>query len=256
MKQNSFHFDGLIDLHSHILPEMDDGSESREMSMQMLIASAQQGVRCMVATPHFYPSRDYPDHFLAKRDNRLARLNEQNAPYLPRIIPGAEVQYFDGITEMADLSRLRIGYSTALLVEMPFSKWTNRMAADILLLNNRREFRVVLAHIERYIGLGNEIMIRSLASEGVLFQANASLFQGKLSAMRGLKMLDEGLIHLLGSDCHNMDSRPPDLSSACSIIGRKRGMDAIAELNRRCIKLLMTQDEPLVGPTVKTEQMV
>lgn len=242
MKRSYNKFNNLIDVHSHILPEMDDGSTSLDMSFRMLLASANQGVRCIVATPHFYAARDYPDHFLSKREKRMASLLEVTRPGLPVVIPGAEVMYFEGITEMAELTKLRIGRSKALLIEMPFRKWSNRVIEDILELNSRREYRIILAHIERYLDFRNEGSVEKLAEEGILMQSNAEFFTGFWDLRRAMKLLNAGKIHMLGSDCHDTISRPPNIPDACKVIADKLGKEAVEVLMKRSLKVLMTED--------------
>lgn len=247
MKKNVYKFSSLIDLHSHVLPEMDDGSISFEMSYRMLTAAAEQGVRCIAATPHFYPTRDYPRHFLEKRQKRLETLRKISDPKLPLVLPGAEVRYFDGITEMEELPKLRIGRSKALLIEMPFGEWSSRMTEDILELNRRQEYCVILAHIERYLGFGNEKAIERLASENVLFQANAEFFNGFFSSRRAVKMVDFGRIHFLGSDCHNLTTRPPNLADACAVIASMLGKETVDRIMKQSIKVLLSEDHPSDG---------
>ena len=75
----------MIDLHSHILPEMDDGSKDAEMSHKMLDEMAAQGVKTVAATPHFYATRDLPEAFLERRAKAVERLGELR-PDAPRVI--------------------------------------------------------------------------------------------------------------------------------------------------------------------------
>lgn len=229
----------FLDFHTHILPRMDDGSSSLEMSVGMLRHSYAQGVCCVVLTPHFYASSDYPGHFLAKRERRMCELRTQYKNKLPLLIPGAEIQYFDGITGMQELPQMRIGDSDGLLIEMPFSKWTNRMIDDLLELNHRADCRVILAHIDRYLGEQKLSVVEKLAEEGILMQANASFFTGRFTCGKAFRMLDRGLIHLLGSDCHNMTGRPPNLGDACRVIEQKRGADAVRNIMQRGMRLLL-----------------
>lgn len=235
--------ESLVDFHTHILPNMDDGSASLEMSTQMIQKLAESGTGYIVLTPHFYPSRDYPDHFLSKRAKRLSALSEHLQSQEPILVPGAEIQYFDGITVMRELPELRLGNSPGLLIEMPFCEWTNRMVEDVLDLNRRKDIRVVLAHIERYISMQEESVIRRLVDNGVLIQANASFFTGFFSSRKAIAMLDDGMIHLLGTDCHNMTSRPPNLAAACACIRRRRGEEAVTKIMKCGMELLQIRVE-------------
>ncbi|MBQ7930636.1 MAG: hypothetical protein IJ334_06455 [Clostridia bacterium] len=231
----------LIDFHSHILPNMDDGSSSVEMSLQMIQMAFQQGVYAIVLTPHFYPAKDYPEHFLKKRSRLLNELNAQRPFPVPLLILGAEIQYFEGLTSMKELPQMRIQKSPGLLIEMPFRTWTGRMIDDLLELNHRSEYRVILAHIERYLDNQKESTICKLVEEGIMMQSNASFFTGAFSKRKALRMLADGRIHLLGSDCHNMTSRPPNLKKACSVITKKQGSDAVKNVMNCGFQLLLEE---------------
>ncbi len=234
-------YEKLIDFHSHILPNMDDGSASVEMSLQMIQVAFRQGVYAIVLTPHFYAAKDYPDHFLKKRSRLLNDLNAQRQFPVPLLIPGAEIQYFEGLTSMKELPLMRIHKSPGLLIEMPFRTWTGRMIDDLLELNHRGEYRVILAHIERYLDDQKESTIRRLAEAGILMQSNASFFTGTFSKWKALRMLEGGMIHLLGSDCHNMTSRPPNLEKACTVIAEKQGREAVRTVMNCGFQLLLEE---------------
>ena len=122
-------FPNLTDFHSHILPGIDDGSSSLEESLAMLRLEKEQGIRHVVATPHFYPSYDNPSHFLAKRDRAEALLRREMEEYtdLPEITVGAETYFFRGMSESDLLSQLTIHGKRCILIEMPNGHWTNEM---------------------------------------------------------------------------------------------------------------------------------
>ena len=82
----------MIDIHSHILPGIDDGSQSVEESHALLALLREQGVETVVATPHFYADRNDPENFLRRRKEALARLDHGETE-MPRILLGAEVAY-------------------------------------------------------------------------------------------------------------------------------------------------------------------
>ena len=234
----SISFGKRIDFHTHILPKMDDGSSSDTMSLQMLQTSSAQGAAAVVLTPHFYPTRDDPAHFLQKRDARLAHLASVYDAKSPQIIAGAEVHYFEGLTCMTALPQMRIGRTASLMVEMPMCTWTDRMLRDIAELGRSREYQVILAHIERYLPYGNLPAVRQLAAGGVKMQLSADAFSGFWQARRMLRLWDEGLVHVLGSDCHNLTSRPPNLAAAYEYIERKRGERAVLGIIQNGLRLL------------------
>lgn len=239
----SISFGKRIDFHTHILPEMDDGSTSVEMSLQMIQTLRRQGVFCIVLTPHFYPLSDNPKHFLAKRKARMELLKSNYQHKMPLLLTGAEVQYFEGITTMRDLPQMRIEGSRALMIEMPMCRWSGRMISDIKELNSSREYQVILAHAERYLPFGNLSAVRELTDCGVKIQISAGAFTGIFKSRKVFKMFDDGLVHILGSDCHNMKSRPPNLSNAYDFIEEKRGKGAIQKIMNQGIRLLSERQD-------------
>jgi len=141
----------MLDIHSHILPKMDDGSSSVEESLKLLRTSAEQGITEIAATPHFYASQYSPQKFLERRAACAAQLLEALTPGLPRVYLGAEVCYFDGVSRIDELEALWLQNTNILLLEMPFAKWSRRMANEVVEIQNRRDTQVLLAHIERYL---------------------------------------------------------------------------------------------------------
>lgn len=227
----------MIDIHAHILPEMDDGSANAKQTVQMLCLSKRQGVSAMVATPHFYATKDTPERFLARRQGALQKI-EYDEKTMPRLLLGAEVAYFDGMNRCEELRQLQLGQSGLLLVEMPFASWPERMVEEILSLRRMLDLQPVLAHVERYGSQFRKFQKR-LLSGGVLFQCNADAFLGGLSAARYLQMLKNGEVHFLGSDCHNMDTRAPKLDQAANVIAKRLGEDALEALDRFAESILI-----------------
>lgn len=230
----------MIDIHAHILPEMDDGSAGAEETARMLSLLKQQGVTTVVATPHFYATKDRPERFLARRQAALEKI-EYDAKTMPRLALGAEVAYFDGMNRCEALRQLQLGNSGLLLVEMPFTSWTERMVEEILSLQRMLGLQPVLAHVERY-GSQFRRFQKRLLDGGVLFQCNADAFLGGLPALRWLRMLKNGEVHFLGSDCHNMDTRAPKLDQAANVIVKKLGGDTLEALDHFA-KSILTQEE-------------
>lgn len=221
----------MVDLHSHILPEMDDGSASVEETKHLLCLSRQQGVTLMAATPHFYATKDTPENFLDRRQAAVEKM-EYDGQTMPQLLLGAEVAYFGGMNRCEELWQLQIGQSGLILVEMPFVAWSDRMADEILSFRSRLGLIPVLAHVDRY-GRNDQFpkYRRLLQEEGVLFQCNAEAFLPTFSGKRFVRMLERGELHFLGSDCHNMKSRPPKLDQAQKVIVKRLGSEAVDKLD-------------------------
>lgn len=238
-----FQNDTWVDFHSHVLPGIDDGSQSVEESLRMLRESARQKVRVMVATPHFYAEQNTPEVFLARRTAAYeqlaqARANSGKTDELPRILCGAEVAYFMGLGNCEQLPELCIEGTNILLVEMPFCRWPSTTLQDVLQAKNRFGLRIVVAHIERYIDEQPSGTLDEMLDEGLLIQANAGSFLHWINRGKALRRVQAGKIHLLGSDCHNMTTRPPDLSQAAAVIEKKCGEQAVTALKENAWEVL------------------
>ena len=220
----------MIDFHSHILPGIDDGSRSVEESIRMLRAEAEQGISKVIATPHFYAHHDSPERFLERRKEAEERLREamERHENMPEIEIGAEVYYFSGISESDVLKLLTIGQKRCILLEMPVSSWTPQMYKEIEAIRVKQGITPIIAHMDRYIApFRTRGIPERLAELPVAVQVNASFFLRRSTASMAIRMLRRDQIHLLGSDCHNMDMRPPNLGPALQAIRRRLGDEAI-----------------------------
>lgn len=223
----------MLDLHTHILPAMDDGSRDVEETLKMLAAEKDAGVTTIALTPHFYPHREDPERFLRRRARCLEAMQSDEgyqAVRPKRLLVGAEVAYFDGISRVEGIERLCLGDTGAMLVEMPFCTWNDRMLGEIDKLQKTCGIQPILAHVERYLQFQSVRVVEELVEEGVWVQVNASFFQRWQTARKAVKMLDRGLIHFLGTDCHNMQSRRPNMPGALKVIDKKLGRDALHHL--------------------------
>ena len=231
----------ITDFHSHVLPGADDGSASPEESLAMLRLEAQQGIHHVIATPHFYPMYDDPDHFLERRGQAMACLREAmgECPDYPKIALGAEVYFFRGMSESDQLSRLTIEGKNCILIEMPAPPWTEDMYQELEKIRTRRGIMPIVAHIDRYIRpLRTYGIPERLSQLPVLVQANAEFFANKRTAGMALRMLRADRIHLLGSDCHNMTTRKPNWEAALHCIRSKLGEAALQRIEEYEHKLL------------------
>ncbi len=225
----------FTDFHTHILPGIDDGSASLEESIELLKMEAEQGITRVVATPHFYAQHDSPENFLERRNEAMEKLAEEmkKHPGLPEISLGAEVYYFRGIADSEALDLLTIGGKRFILIEMPMAHWTDSMYKEIEDIYTRRGITPIMAHMDRYIApFATHKIPEKLAELPVLVQANAGFFQkGGLTSNLAFKLLKADKIQLLGSDCHNLTSRIPNLSGALEAIEKKLGKETIDRIN-------------------------
>lgn len=229
-----------VDFHTHILPGIDDGSSCVEQSLEMLQLMQRQGITKVVATPHFYANHDSPRRFLARRAAAAERLMAALPQDAPQIYFGAEVHYFEGISDCEVLSELAIGDTKLVLVEMPAAPWRSRMLQELQGIFHKQGLTPVIAHIDRYITpLRTYGIPEELLRLPVLVQANAGFFIHRSTRSMALRMLRSDRIHLLGSDCHNTDTRKPNLGDALKIIRRSVEPEVYAELLRLEEQLLL-----------------
>lgn len=217
----------MIDFHSHILPGIDDGSKSVEESIELLRMLSVQEVDTVAATPHFYASDGSPEEFFERRDASAGLLKAAMPRGLPKIFLGAEVLYYQGISGMRELGRMRIEGTRLLLLEMPVSVWSEYAIREVENLCSG-EFIVMIAHLERYIFLQKTNVLERLLSSGVIMQTNASALLHFGTRRKILNMFKRGEVHLIGSDCHSIDIRPPRMQEAYSVIRKHLG-DVFAE---------------------------
>ena len=212
----------MIDIHSHILPGLDDGPKTEDESLELARAAVATGTRAMVATPHI--RSDHP--FAHERIEELAaRLRERLATEGVEldVLTGGEIALSE--LDLIDDERLRdlaLGAGDCVLVECPYSpvgELLEGMLADL----RRRGFRAVLAHPERSPAFLDEpARLARLVESGVLTSITAASMEGRFGKPPRrlcVQMLKDGLVHDVASDAHSARGRPP---------GMIRGFEALA----------------------------
>lgn len=229
----------MTDLHTHILPGVDDGAKTVEMSLEMLRMERDQGVDTVVLTPHFYRDRERPEQFLARRleaanqmKKALLALPEEELRTFPRLVLGAEVAWVPNLADLPELRRMRMGRSDYLLLELPFAPWNDQMFRQIYDLMGRTGVTPVIAHIERYMKLQKPEHIAEVLSLGVPVQVSGEPLLRPLRRGRVLKLLREHQARFIASDCHDTTLRPPNLGPAMAVARRKLGEETAVELGR------------------------
>ncbi len=222
-----------IDIHTHILPNMDDGPSSTEESLQLLAELSRQGTAAVVATPHFYAERETPQEFFNRRQKSVSLLADKLDGSIT-VLTGAEVLYYHGISRTESLSEFTLGSTNLLLLEMPFCDWTSSMVNEVYSIQRDRNLQVVIAHVDRYLTRKNKEYIEDMLDFEILFQINATAFLDKKQRAAALSMLKSRSVHFIASDCHNMMSRPPKLSDAYSVIEKRIGTEYVRYLNNNC----------------------
>ena len=226
----------VIDFHSHILPGIDDGSRNTKESLAMVKLAGEQGVDRMLATPHFYASHHSIERFLSRRQHAWDKLRaaiekerqgntlKGQTGKIPQITLGAEVAFFNGISRAEEIGKLRIGETDLLLLEMPFGRWTDADFREVEELAKNSGMRIVLAHLERFLRISaNRSMVYELLKLPLYVQVNAGSLLHWRTRRKTAGLLERKGIGLLGSDCHRIDERVPNLMEGRAVVKKMLG---------------------------------
>jgi protein-tyrosine phosphatase len=212
----------VIDLHTHVLPGIDDGPETIEGSVALVRAAAASGTRVMVATPHVNWHHHNDATIIARLTGQLnERLSLEGIGV--EILAGAEIAMTRAEEIKPDeLERLRIGGGPWILLEPPFTPIVTGLDGVVMTLQSAGH-RVLLAHPERCPALHREPqMVESLVRNGVLTSVTAGSLVGRFgSEVRRFarRLLDQGLVHNVASDAHDAVKRPPGMAAELADAG-------------------------------------
>jgi protein-tyrosine phosphatase len=206
----------VIDLHTHVLPGLDDGPDTLAGSVAVAEVAAHAGTRTLVATPHLRADHPAvrPDELAGRARELTEHLRGRGLPV--EVLPGAEVDLQaaaalpDGELVLATLG----GNGSDLLVETPYGPLPTDFADRLLELAGRG-FRLTLAHPERSPTVqARPEIVGALVERGVLVQLTARSLSGRGATTGAAStLLERGWAHVLASDAHALDRRPPDLGA-------------------------------------------
>ena len=213
----------MIDLHSHILPGVDDGARTSEESVEIARAAVADGIDGIAATPHVRD--DYPtDPGTMERRVEEVRAALAAAGVPLQVYTGGEIA-FDRLAELAPDDRRRFGLGGNpgyLLVEFPYYGWPLGLADDL--------FRVqvagctpVLAHPERNAEVqAAPERLEAIVEAGTLVQVTAASLDGRLGRTArdaGLQLIELRCAHLIASDAHHPGIRAVGMAAAAEAVG-------------------------------------
>lgn len=197
----------MVDLHTHILPNMDDGASGIKESLALLKAEKEQGVDTVVLTPHFRREHETVEQFLRRRQESYETLCAALPPDAPKLVLGAEVAWFENLVYEPQLSSLVLGNSRYILLELPKTVWKSKLPDQIYQFAGVSGLTPILAHLDKYDEPGNRAAIRTLVEMQFPMQMSADAFSKPFTRCRATRMMKRGA-WLLGSDCHNTARRP------------------------------------------------
>lgn len=212
----------MIDIHTHVLPHIDDGAKDAKEALKMIDFMQLQQVRIAVCTPHFDPAKNSMEDFIAKRKKALSYINNSGVV----LLPGSETMYHDLIYQYSEMDHICINNTNYLLLELPYvNHWGDRDLECIEKLMNVFRIIPVIAHMERYNYLWkNRKNIKRLINLGCVMQINTKAIIDSKLRKTALRYIKEGLADVIGSDCHDMSQRHPNLKEAFDIIEKEIGI--------------------------------
>ncbi len=242
----------MLDLHSHVLPGLDDGASDLSEALAMCRLAVEDGVRVLAATPHWYPGRNPPS------PTRIAQAVEELRAELARrglsleLVAGAEVALDPGLVGLAQAQALpTLGGGSYLLLECPLHT-SPRLLPDLVYGLRLAGLRPILAHAERtWGGMVQWDWLAGLVDQGCLVQVTAMSLTGQLGERprkTAEALLGRGLVHLLASDAHSASWRPPGLSQAAALVARQFGPSAAEVLTKLAPAAILAGQEPPSAP--------
>ncbi len=224
----------MIDLHTHILPGIDDGAKDEQEARSLLSMLKEQGVTLVVLTPHFYSHKQDLSDFINKRREAFELISD----FELEMILGSETYLTESLFSNDSLDKLCIGDTKYLLLEIPnIAEWTSPTFQMIDKVISKYNVRPIIAHVEQYravqLSRHKTKLFQELVDLGCLLQINADSVVDRSTRTKTLKLIKSGWADFVGSDCHNLTLRPPQIQEFREIVEKKLGSDQLNAWNSR-----------------------
>jgi len=217
----------MIDIHCHIVPNIDDGAKSLEDALEMAKIAYSEGIRKIINTSHYHPDFKYK-----KGEELLKSIKEFN--YILKsnnidieVCIGNELYYSEDIIEIIEQKEFyTLNNSKYLLIEFPPMRFPKNIV-DIIYEIKIRGYIPILAHVERYKEVQENVnLIYECINEGALIQVNASSIigkNGKEAKQVSEILLDNNMIHFIATDAHSSQRRRPVIKETYKYVSNKYG---------------------------------
>ena len=229
----------MIDIHCHILHDIDDGPSSLQKAVKMLDAAMADGIDTIIATPHFTPT---VGSMISARHDELSSHAQQCGI---KLLTGCEYTLSDFNSEL-DKSMLPIGGTSFILVDLNTCSIPQFMEQQAFKAE-LKGFHIILVHPEKLLAAQSLPKMIELHQHGVFFQVNAASINGKsgkLPQMTAEKMIAAGICDYIASDAHNTVSRPFEMRLAKSRVTDLFGNNAAETIFELNPQLLLQNKEP------------
>jgi len=253
----------MIDIHSHIIPGIDDGSRNMEMTLEMLRNAEKDGTKEIIATPHYLLESGEATineiKVLVEKINSI--VNKEGIKI--KIYSGQEVYFTENIIENYTQGNIgTLNNSRYMLIEFPIQK-LDKNIFDVLYELQIRDIVLIIAHPERYKPfIEKPSLINDFIDEGYLFQMNSGSLEGKFgekSKKIANLFLANNIYNFAGSDAHNIKDRNTGLKKAMNLL--KENSRNNEEINH-CIfedsskKLLKNESIKFYGKKIETKKSI
>ncbi len=248
----------IHDLHTHILPGLDDGASDSEVAQDMLRMAADSGTTELFATPHLISGSWLPTwaEIRTRTDelNRFAATTDLGI----RVLPGAEVAMDWGLLDLLPTpGPYCLGCGRFILIELPLGSLPN-YADDFLFTLQTRDFLPILAHPERNPEVkADPDCLQPWLERGVFIQLNTASLLGRMGSRTeatARTLLETGRVHFVGSDAHSAGTRSPDLLEARQTLTDLLGPDEVAVLlSQNPAQLLADRPEGIRAPRARPQ---
>lgn len=232
----------LIDVHNHSMPGVDDGSQDSDMTFQMLQMAYEEGIRAVILTPHYKSTMS--DETTQKRYaayRKACLMAEKVSPRL-KLYLGEELYYDSKMVQRLREGRaLTLNGTQYVLAEFPVYvdyPYIRQAVQDLWAAG----YLPVLAHIERYEALKKMDHVEELVELGAYIQVNAESVIGKAGFRTKhylMKLIKKDLVHFVGTDAHNISSRPPQMKACAAYLKKKAGAEKAQMLCSRNAKKIL-----------------
>ena len=253
----------ILDIHSHILPGIDDGSKNMEMTLEMLRNAEKEGTKEIVATPHYL--LEYGESVIKEVKVLVEEVNSliNKEGIDVKVYSGQEVYFNENI--IVDYIEGNIGTinnSRYMLIEFPMHRF-NKNEFDIIYELQIRDIVPIIAHPERYRLFRDEpSLINNFIDKEYLFQMNSGSIEGKFgeSVKKTANLfLENNIYNFIGSDAHNIENRNTGLKKAINILNENsndKGKIQEHIFQESSKKLLKNEFIEFIGKKVKIKKSI
>ncbi|MFV0557015.1 MAG: tyrosine-protein phosphatase [Lactovum sp.] len=248
----------MIDIHSHILPGIDDGAKTIQDTRNMLKMAIAEGVTTIVATPHYNPQyKNERDLILEKVVLVQDMVKKEKLPI--SVVSGQEVRVYGDLIKDYISGKLATvaDFTRFMLVEFPSNQvpsYASRLFYEMTL----EGFQPILVHPERNSGIIEDLqLLADFVSQGVITQVTASSITGHFG--RKVKeisndILDNQLAHFIASDAHNITSRAFKMKDAFQIIEKNYGQETVDYFNYNAEQVIVNGTIDFNPPAKKAKK--